>query len=368
MKMLLAATILTLAMAGVAVAGDAEWTFYGVAHASINSLSNGSNHQLGLTSNTSRFGLKGTSKVNNDFTAFWQVESKLDQAGNTGSDGTMVGTRNTFVGVQNESAGKFIVGRHDTPFKALGRKVEMFPDQMGDFRSLTMGWDERQGEIAAWVSPDWDGFSIFAAYQFDLNSADATYDATSFSAMGTYTNEHLMIGAAYQGFSRGYGDYYYGEGGPTAKRLVGKYTAKQFELAGLYQTTSEYQNRSLYGLSGNYHVNGQWNLKGAMFIYNDDTDARDYETSDGWKIDEGDTRATMIVVGVERVFSENVLVYAQAASVNNHDGLIDSEGEYASLGGHDSGFGTSVSGTWSYGGYDGWQDPAGFSVGTVISW
>ncbi len=386
-KMLLTMSILTLVLTGAAVAGDTEWTFYGVAHASLNSLSNGNDHQLGLTSNTSRFGLKGTTPVNDSFTAFWQLESVLDMAGNTGSDGTEIGTRNTFVGVKNETAGKFILGRHDTPFKTLGRQVEMFPDQLGDFRAMTQGWDSRQPEIAAWVSPDWDGFSVFAAYQFnmvDLLSEDKAEpeDETSFSAMGTYTTDRFMVGAAYQGFSNGYDPYYsddYGDG-PTAMRLVGKYMADRFELAALYQTmTAKFydddsfddQNLSVMGLGGTYHATDEWNLKGALFIYNDNTDAVDEEPYEGDDaLDESDTRATMIVVGVERVLSENVLLYAQMATMNNHDGLLDS-GDPVSLAGNDSGFGTSVSGTYNYGDYeywDEWQDPAGFSMGAVISW
>jgi predicted porin len=389
MKMLLALSILTLVMAGAAVAGNTEWTFYGVAHASLNSLSDGNSHQLGLTSNTSRFGLKGTSPVNDSFTAFWQLESVLDMVGNTGSDGTEIGTRNTFVGVKNETTGKFILGRHDTPFKTLGRQVEMFPDQLGDFRTMTQGWDNRQSEIAAWVSPDWDGFSIFAAYQFNLvdllSAGNAELeDQTSASVMGTYTTDHFMVGAAYQGFSEGYDSWdgdHVGDG-PTAMRLAGKYMAERFELAGLYQTmTAKFeddgsfefddQNRSVMGLSGTYHATDQWNLKGAVFVYNDDTDAVDEEPYEGYEaLDESDTRATMIVVGVERVFNENVLVYAQMATVNNHDGLLESDGDHVSLGGNDSGFGMEVAGSYDYDYWEdgNWQDPAGFSVGTVISW
>jgi predicted porin len=378
--MLLALSILTLALAGAAVAGDTEWTFYGVAHASLNSLSNGVDHQLGLTSNTSRFGIKGTSPVNDRFAAFWQLESVLDMAGNTGSDGTSIATRNTFVGIKNESAGKFIVGRHDTPFKALGRQVEMFPDQLGDFRALTQGWDDRLPEIAAWVSPDWDGVSIFAAYQFDMDDfieGDEKVERekrTSMSAMGTYTTDRFMVGAAYQGFSKGYGLGGPGDG-PTAKRLAGKYMAERFELAGLYQTMTaklygdntslEDRNQSVMGLGGTYHATDEWNFKGAMYIYNYNTDALDREPSEGsFDIDESDTRATMIVVGVERAFNENVLMYVQMATMNNHDALVYTTGNRVSLAGNDSGFGQEVAGTYD----NGWQDPAGFSIGTVISW
>jgi predicted porin len=381
MKMLLAMSLLTLALAGAAGAADTEWTFYGVAHASINSLSNGTDRQAGLTNNTSRLGFRGNNPINETTSAFWQFESELDVAGNTGIAGTTIGTRNTFVGFRHEPAGKFIVGRHDTPFKALGRKVEMFPDQLGDFRAMTQGWDSRLPEIAAWVSPDWDGFSIFAAYQFDLvdmlTGDEAEVDAqTSVGAMASYTTEHFLFGAAYQGFSRGYdprngsdvGD------GPSATRFVGKYMADRFELAALYQTmtakfyedeTFDDQNLSVTGLGATFHARDDWNFKGALFFYDDNTDAIDETPVPGEPdVDESDTRATMIALGVERVLSDNVLVYIQIASMDNGD-ILPLTGDAVSLAGNDSGFGQEVAGTFDGGQ---WQDPSGLSIGTVINW
>jgi len=87
-------TLSVLMLAGGAFAADSDWSFYGVAHSSINVLNNGEDSQLGLTSNTSRFGFKGTAPLNEDFTAFWQFESLVDFAGNTGEEGTVIGTRN----------------------------------------------------------------------------------------------------------------------------------------------------------------------------------------------------------------------------------------------------------------------------------
>ena len=203
-KLLLTLSVLTLVLAGAAFAGDANWTFYGVAHASLNSLNDGTDSQLGLTSNTSRFGFRGTAPMNDDFTAFWQFETLLDQVGNTGSDGTSIGTRNTFVGMKHATAGKILFGRHDTPFKVLGRKVEMFPDQLGDFRDMTDYWDERGTELAAWMSPEWDGFSIFAAYQFDqvngLAEDKASWEArTAMSADGCLRDRAVHAGRGVRG-------------------------------------------------------------------------------------------------------------------------------------------------------------------------
>lgn len=374
-KMLLTLSALTLLMAGAANAGDANWTFYGVGHVSLNSLNNGTDSQLGLTSNTSRFGFKGTADVSTDLTAFWQFESFLDMMEDD-YDGGVIGTRNTFVGFKHATAGKFMVGRHDTPFKALGRKVEMFPDQLGDFRALTMGWDNRIGEIAAWVSPDWDGFNVFAAYQFDQGNPGAEEKRTAMSASAAYATEQFMIGGAYEAASAGWNSPSeagtYGDG-PKSFRFVGKYIGSQFDLAAMYQTNTVQEENyvdgdyiwedwksSVMGLGATFKMNDKWNIKGQMTMANWNTDATDNSATTD--VDESDTVVSVITLGVERVFTQNVLAYAQFSMMNS--------GEYGDdvfeLGGGQSGFGN---GTWgTYDSNDEWQDPSGISVGTVVTW
>ena len=179
--MVLMVTLIT----GSALAGG-DFKVYGKLHSSMNMLNNGDESQIGMTSNTSRFGIKGAQELNDDFSFIWKFESKLNM---TDGSGTTLAQRNSYVGSQHAKAGKFLVGTHDTPFKTLGRKVEMFSDELGDFRMLTsrsqlasvpMGymseggidvylaspetkWDNRLNEIVAWVSPNWDGFGLFLA-------------------------------------------------------------------------------------------------------------------------------------------------------------------------------------------------------------
>jgi hypothetical protein len=163
--------------------------------------------------------------------------------------------------------------------------------------------------------------------------------------------------------------------GDKAMRFVGKYMAPEFEIGGLFQTmTYQYSdyadkaiqdwNSSVMGLGGVYHVNPQWNVKAAMYIFNDNTDAEDNDaTAD---VDESDTKATMLAFGVERVFTENMLVYLQYGSMSNGEGLVDNGNDVA-LAGNQAGFGTG--GTWGTFDDSGeFQDPSGFSIGAVINW
>lgn len=378
-KLLLTLSALTILMAGSAFAGDANWSFYGVGHVSLNMLNNGNDSQLGVTSNTSRFGFKGSTPMNEDFTAFWQFESLVDFAGNRAS--TSIGQRNTYMGLKHATAGKFVFGRHDTPFKTLGRKVEMFPERLGDFRSMTLGWDERLSELFAWVSPDWDGFSIFAAYMFDQGDIDAMaaddYEAmTAISAMASYTTEQFMIGAAYEAASTGFadmnGDGVYADA-PSGIRFVAKYMGEKFDVGGLFQSTKspewfvnaddEFEQydwaSTVMGVGACFKVNPQWNVKGAMYMTNLDTDAEDDGDTAGF--DESDTSVTMLAFGVERVFTPNALIYLQYGSMSSGD-------VYAlDLAGGQAGFGEGgLSGSFDEN--DEWQDPMGFSVGAVVTW
>lgn len=405
-KTFITLSILALALTGAAFAEDSDWNFYGVAHASINSLNNGSDNQLGVTSNSSRFGFRGTKPLNDTFTAFWQFESLLDLTGSvkktqtlththTASgrsvvvnpaeltvthEGVTLATRNTFVGVKHEDAGSLMVGRHDTPFKALGRKVEVFSDQMGDHRAMTQGWDRRLTEVVAWKSPDWSGFGVFAAYQFDQADMGAVEPKTAFSGMMSYTTEQFMVGAAYEALSSAYGvtlGSKYSDG-PAAMRLAGKYMAEQFDVCALFQSVTtkvvsdaEFadQTSMLMGGGATYHANEKWDIKGAFYLLDTNTDANDDRTT--LTFDESDTQATMLALGVERIFSKNVAVYAQFASVSNGDATN------IALAGADSGFGGGISGAaiaaTEYNADDDlisgtYDNPVGFSVGTVVSW
>lgn len=407
--------VMMLALAGGALAGETEWTFYGVAHASINSLGNGEDSQIGVTSNTSRFGFRGAHALNEDFTAFWQFESLLDLTGansqtisvptyvlepgetegeyelvesskSVAVKGTTLATRNTFVGVKHKDMGSFMVGRHDTPFKSLGRKVEVFPDQLGDHRAVTQGWDRRLTEIAAWKSPDWSGFGLFAAYQFDQADMGAEEGKTAMSAMASYATEQFMLGVAYEAFSTGHGkttgtgaEMRYGDG-PTAVRAAARYMADQFELVGLYQSATEQMwagdtpaisewTYTTMGAGAIFHANEKWDVKGAFYMLDKNTDAAD--DADTPDFDESDTQATMMAFGIERIFTKNASVYAQFATISNGDATN------IALGGSDSGFGLApdgITGATIIGDGnpltddDTHENPIGFSVGTVVNW
>ena len=367
-KKLLTTTLVlaVLIAAGSAFAGDMDWKFYGKLHSSINMLSNGENSQIGLTSNTSRFGFKGSSAMNDEYSLIWQFESEINIAQRVG---TSLATRNTFIGIANDKLGRVQMGIHDTPFKTLGRKATFFNDEIGDHRQMTFGMDSRDGDLLMWVSPDWTGFNMFLAYQFDqednkLNpyvGTAATFDPlTFFSGMATYAKEEFMFGAALEMASKGYAateGTTYGDN-PMAMRFVGKYMGDQFGVTGLFQTIKQQYSdldkafvdlkSQTLGFEALYMANEQWNIKGAYYMADPDTD---FDNDD----------YGLMAFGVERVFTKNVMWYLQYAALS----YGDAAGNW-SLGGPSNGFGSSVAGfendDFTY------ENPTGFSLGATVTW
>ena len=360
--------LLIVLSAGTAIAADANWTFYGKLHSSINLLSNGENSQLGLTSNTSRYGFKGNSALNEDYTFVWQFEQAINIA--QGSLSTTL--RNTYVGFKNADLGEVRMGRHDTPHKTLGRKATFFFDTIGDNRQMTHNTDGRLSDIFAWVSPNWSGFGLFLAYQFDQDgtklSATAPADAefmaaTLFSGMATYTKDEFFVGVSTIMF----GEAYKATGGadvgdaPMVLRFAGKYDAEKFGIAASYLTVSGQDwngtdayvdmTQSTIGFEGLFKASEQYNIKAGYYMADPNTDADNDDYS-------------LLTVGVDRNFGKSTQIYFQYAGMSYGDAAGN-----PAMGQGGNGFGKQ----WM-----GWQDtstdpvsysnPSGFSVGVNYKW
>lgn len=363
-KMLTTLMVMAIALsAATAMAGDMNWSFYGKAHSSINYLSNGENSQLGLTSNTSRFGFKGSAPMNDEFTFVWQFERGINLA----QGSTTLSARNSYVGFKNEKFGEVRMGIHDTPHKTLGRKTTFFFDTIGDNRQVTFGTDTREQDLLAWVSPNWSGFGLFLAYQFDQDGSKLAYDAaadadfyaeTVFSGMATYAKDNYLLGASWIMFGEGYNEIGGADRGdsPMVLRFAGKYNAEQFGFAASWLNFgsqswdgSAFQDMtaSTLGFEGIFHANEKYDVKAAYYMADPNTDADDDDFS-------------LMTFGIDRNFSKNLQMYVQYAMLSNGDA------SNATLGGGSNGFGKQVSG-WKNED-DMYENPMGFSWGLAYSW
>lgn len=213
-------SLIALAVAGAvsapAFAATSNVDIYGVlnfAVASIDSDTGTEDRQLSLASQNSRIGFKGTEDLGGGLAAIWQIESTvfLDESGGP------FATRNTFVGLKG-GFGSVLLGRHDTPVKLLRSKVDNFADTLADSRNLlganavsgTSSFDLRPNNTVAYISPNFSGLTLMAAYTADhgVSGAGATFpscvagadcnDRDGYSVSADYANGPLMLGLGYE--------------------------------------------------------------------------------------------------------------------------------------------------------------------------
>ena len=201
-----------VAAAVAAPAAMADTTLYGLVHGSIDYIDNDDQSDVNIASNSSRLGVKGSEKISSGLSAIYQFETQVDFV--EGND-LFTDTRNSFVGLSG-GFGTALIGKHDTPMKLMGRKYDLFGDQIGDSRNLinkgsaaTAGFDLRPGNVAAYISPNMSGFQVIGAYVTDHdqltgltgeagpNTDSNDFDAYSISAGYAY-KKLFTIDAAYE--------------------------------------------------------------------------------------------------------------------------------------------------------------------------
>lgn len=298
--------ILVLVMASIAVAGDMNYAIYGKLHMSTQMNNDSENSQITLSSNTSRFGVKGYQALTDNYKLIWQFEQSMNLA----NRGGQLATRNSYLGFKGDW-GTWLVGIHDTPMKNLGRKATFFFDTVGDFRSVTMGWDQRYDDIIMYQTPKMDAFMGQLMYRYDQNAAGADEAANVLSAMAAYNKDGIFLGAAFE--TNTAGNYFdgtnYGEAA-SAIRVAGKYMAEQFGVSALFQTVSnaggvEDVSQTTMGGELLFKASPEYHLKGSFYMADPNTDTDDNEYS-------------QVALGVDRVY-EKVTVYLQFAMMMNGD-------------------------------------------------
>jgi len=220
-KILIATAVAATLMTGSVLAAGP--TLYGKIHVSVDSMDNGGSstngtkyNETALNSNASRIGVKGSEDVGNGMSVGYLIEWEVDMAG----DGRDMNVRNRAIMLNTKDYGSFLAGKWDSPMKTLGRKVDLFADQVGDMRNMTslnangmtngiQTIDQRWDNVVQYRSPDMSGFHATVAYSFDTNtdynanngviansSDNNDNDAVSFNVI--YDNGPLMVGLGYE--------------------------------------------------------------------------------------------------------------------------------------------------------------------------
>ncbi len=174
-KLIVLAVAAALTAPTLALADNANITFYGKAHLSLDSYNGnagttatGTKNGLNLTSNSSRFGLKGAEDLGGGLNAIYQYETEvLAQGGNS-----LIGAqRDTYLGVKG-SFGTLVAGR--LPLANLyANDANFFGDKVGDAGNMTAGGfggngaiavPSRAGRALGYVSPAFSGMTVTAGF------------------------------------------------------------------------------------------------------------------------------------------------------------------------------------------------------------
>jgi predicted porin len=329
-------------MAGTAINySAADVTVYGRAHLSVDSLDNGTDSSLYLSSNASRLGFKGSQELGMGLTGEFQYEVSYDPTKNG-----LGGARTNFLALSGDF-GKLVLGRLDSASKSHMDHYQMFGDQIGDAGNF-LG-DKGQG--VDHVSNAVDRFSNMIAYQMPTTnnlSASIAYvpeegnkDTGGIIIGGEFSNENIFVGLSNASLKKG--NKLGGTDDQQTTQILGNYKVSDtLRVMAVYQTTSNLRHTNtakltVIGAGVSYGFNPETTFK--THYYKADATASD--AKDG---------ATMLATGVDYALSDTTTVYFAYAAVTNEDNA-----DYTSLNwGHEKLPAISAG-----------KDPSGISIGAV---
>jgi predicted porin len=293
-----------LVTAGAHAAGP---TLYGQFNVSLDHLDNDADSALNISSNASRIGIKGEIDIQEGLKALYQAETEIRT---DNGEGTWA-TRDTFLGLQGKF-GTVRAGQIDTPVKVIGRRADLFGDQVGDARNITRvnagagfaRFDERTKNSINYVTPNFSGLQGVLHYSTNIDTgttADNKNDLVSVAVQ--YVDKAAFISAGYEQVGNN------GEGDdPSAFRIGGYYDLDDaWRFTALWQTVSGVTSAADYdswGIGARYKLD-KWAFKGQYYQLSGEG-----ENSD----------ANQISVGVEYALAKPVTLYLVYATLDNDDG------------------------------------------------
>ena len=336
-------TAVAAALVGGAAVAQADVKLYGKFHLSMDRQDPDTDAGIEksvMSSNSSRFGIKGSEDLGGGLKSLFQVESGAFNV-DTGKGGLGDTLRNTFVGLSSGGMGTIKFGRHDTPFKDLSRKFDLFNERVGDARNL-LGYgggkfDQRVSNMIRYESPSFGGINVNVLHAKSESAGTTGLPLNAANVM--WTAGPLFVGLGYQVEQGGAEDQ-------QGIRLAAAYNFGAFKVNGLYDS---YKNLGFTdGADGNAlgvgvaFKMGNNELKG-QYVMVDEIDGTD------------ETGANQITVGVDHIFSKTVKAYVAYATVSNDDAAAFSPALSGSGNGHGESFATAAG-----------QSPSAISVGMEI--
>ncbi len=294
---------------------------YGRANLALESLDNGEDRGLNVSSNSSRIGFKNETQIVEGLKGFFQLEQEVRFDNGSGT----FATRDTYAGLQG-SFGSVRLGFFDTPLKKIRAETDFFNDQIGDARNLSRlnnttiipavapavpvngDFDTRFFNGIIYTTPTFGGGFTVDLHHSTNNNGTTTNppdDQSTANSFGvTYKAGDLYVSFANESDE--------GRNDSEATRLGAKYTLGSLTLAALFQQATlkplavpaaDEVDIDTLGFGASYKLTENTVLKGQLYTLSDDRDDRD---------------AQLIAIGVDHSLSKQFrLQFAYAATDND---------------------------------------------------
>jgi predicted porin len=171
-----------------------------------------------VSDGNSRIGFKGNIGVTDDLKGIWQIEAAMnnfDQGGvNTKGENFTLSSRNTYVGIESQRFGTFVVGNNDSVYRsligsggALGGNMGLTvhgldvwnntsAQMSGNGDSVFSRGEARYKNSAHYLSPEYYGLQVGGSYGFDETQATNT-NRSRYSLAAKYSIGALTVGAGF---------------------------------------------------------------------------------------------------------------------------------------------------------------------------
>ncbi len=318
-----------------AAAGDLD--IYGRAHLSVDHMDNGDDSSQFITNNSSRLGVRGSEYLGMGLTGLFQYETTV----NLGDGGDLFGAgRTSYLGLQGDF-GTLLAGRLDDPLKTAMDANQLFGDQLGDagnFLGYGLGvaldddgnveldddgnvsgglargaHQNRHNNVAAYVTPEFQGFSGTFVFQPDQGSnaaienryvVEGRYDAqvgegNLFASLGFLRATENSLGDMF-------------DDQDVIQALVAYRMPGEWRVMGVFQDVSNFgliedNDHRVFGGGVGVNVASNTEIKGHVLVF----DHREVS----------DVDSTMFAVGVDHWLTDRTMVYGTWAMTDNDDNI-----------------------------------------------
>ncbi|MGA4605321.1 porin [Pseudoalteromonas maricaloris] len=264
---------------------NAEVDVYGKANVSVQSSDDGAGSVTEIKSNASRFGFKGSEKLDSGLEVIYKLEFQVDVSdADSKGDKDNITARNQYVGLKG-NFGEVVIGRNDTALKQSQGKLDQFNDLEGDIKVLFKG-ENRLGDSISYKSPSFNGFRVLGSFIAE----DSEEGENGFSTALTYGDTGLKESTIYAAIAadsevNGY----------DTVRLTVQGKVADFKLGAMYQTQEK--------VDGSAEADGY--LLNAAYKLGNATLKAQYQVID---FDAGD-KVDGVSVGVDYKLAKNAKVY-----------------------------------------------------------